>query len=45
MKYYNGVGTPEWLMIQIGRFGQKTEESVKKTSKKALKKLEKTIER
>ncbi|MEJ2280038.1 MAG: OpgC domain-containing protein [Candidatus Lokiarchaeota archaeon] len=38
MKYFNGVGTPEWLMIQVGRFGQKTEESVKKTSKKAFSK-------
>ncbi|TFF87308.1 MAG: DUF1624 domain-containing protein, partial [Promethearchaeota archaeon] len=37
MKYFNGVGTPEWLMIQIGRLGQKTEESIKKTSSKVLK--------
>ena len=29
-EFYNGVGSPEWIMIQIGRIGQKTGQSVKK---------------
>ena len=33
-EYFNGVGSPEWIMIQIGRIGQKTGESVKKEAKK-----------
>ncbi|MGV9171398.1 MAG: acyltransferase family protein [Promethearchaeia archaeon] len=32
-EYGNGVGTPEWFMIQIGRIGEKTGEEVKKGSK------------
>jgi hypothetical protein len=27
---YNGVGSPEWLMVQVGRVGQKTGKTVKK---------------
>jgi hypothetical protein len=30
MEFFNGVGSPEWIMVQIGRIGQKTTESVKK---------------
>jgi len=30
MEFYNGVGSPEWIMIQIGRIGQKTGHTVKK---------------
>ncbi|MBY9003414.1 MAG: OpgC domain-containing protein [Candidatus Lokiarchaeota archaeon] len=30
MEFYNGVGSPEWIMIQVGRIGQKTGQSVKK---------------
>ena len=33
-EYANGVGSPEWVMIQISRIGQKTGESVKKEAKK-----------
>jgi uncharacterized membrane protein len=33
-EYANGVGSPEWIMIQISRIGQKTGESVKKEAKK-----------
>ena len=29
-EYGNGVGSPEWIMIQISRIGQKTGETVKK---------------
>jgi uncharacterized membrane protein len=29
-EFYNGVGSPEWIMIQIGRIGQKTGHNVKK---------------
>jgi hypothetical protein len=41
IEYGNGVMSPEWIMIQVGRIGQKTGESVSKTSKKAY---EKTVE-
>ncbi|TXT59279.1 MAG: conserved membrane protein of unknown function [Promethearchaeota archaeon] len=41
LEYGNGVMSPEWIMIQVGRIGQKTGESVSKTSKKAY---EKTVE-
>ncbi|MHA2086930.1 MAG: hypothetical protein ACW972_01550, partial [Promethearchaeota archaeon] len=33
MEYAKGVGSPEWMMIQIGRIGQKSGEAVKKTTK------------
>ena len=33
-EYGNGVGSPEWIMIQISRIGQKTGETVKKEVKK-----------
>ncbi len=29
-EFYGGAGSPEWLMVQIGRIGQKTGETVKK---------------
>ncbi len=29
-EFYNGKGSPEWLMVQIGRIGQKTGKRVKK---------------
>ncbi|MBY8979043.1 MAG: DUF1624 domain-containing protein [Candidatus Lokiarchaeota archaeon] len=29
-EFYNGVGSPEWLMVQVGRIGQKTGKTVKK---------------
>jgi len=29
-EFYDGVGSPEWLMVQIGRIGQKTGKTVKK---------------
>jgi uncharacterized membrane protein len=29
-EFYNGVGSPEWLMVQVGRIGQKTGKSIKK---------------
>jgi hypothetical protein len=38
IEYGNGVMSPEWIMIQVGRIGQKTGESVSKTSKKAYEK-------
>lgn len=33
-EYANGVGSPEWFMIQIGRIGQKTGEKMKEEAKK-----------
>jgi hypothetical protein len=32
-EYGNGVGSPEWVMIQISKIGQKTGQSVKKEAK------------
>ncbi len=29
-EFYSGVGSPEWLMVQVGRIGQKTGKTVKK---------------
>jgi hypothetical protein len=34
-EYGNGVGSPEWFMIQIGRIGQRTRERVKEEVEKA----------
>ncbi|MHA1660545.1 MAG: heparan-alpha-glucosaminide N-acetyltransferase domain-containing protein [Promethearchaeota archaeon] len=38
MEFFNGVGSPEWIMVQIGRIGQKTGETVKKEGKIIVKK-------
>jgi len=29
-EFYNGVGSPEWIIVQVGRIGQKTGKTVKK---------------
>ncbi|MFX0187700.1 MAG: heparan-alpha-glucosaminide N-acetyltransferase domain-containing protein [Candidatus Hodarchaeota archaeon] len=42
-EYGNGVGSPEWIMIQISRIGQKTGETVKKEAKKIEKKIEEIV--
>lgn len=41
MEYGKGVGSPEWLMVQLGRIGQKSGEVVKKTTKKMYVKIKK----
>ncbi len=41
MEYAKGVGSPEWLMVQLGRIGQKSGEAVKKTTKKMYDKIRK----
>jgi len=41
MEYFKGVGSPEWMMIQIGRIGQKSGEAVKKTTKMVYAKIKK----
>ncbi|MFX1350500.1 MAG: hypothetical protein ACFE92_17655, partial [Promethearchaeota archaeon] len=41
MEYAKGVGSPEWLMVQMGRIGQKSGEAVKKTTKKMYQKIKK----
>ncbi|MFX0023368.1 MAG: heparan-alpha-glucosaminide N-acetyltransferase domain-containing protein [Candidatus Hermodarchaeota archaeon] len=41
MEYARGVGSPEWLMVQLGRIGQKSGEAVKKTTKKMYAKIKK----
>jgi uncharacterized membrane protein len=43
IKFYNGVGSPEWIMIQIGKITEKTDESITKQSKKVYQKAKKTI--
>jgi MFS family permease len=45
IEYGRGIGSPEWLMVQIGRIGQKTGENIKKTSQFAVEKTKKTIEK
>ncbi|TFG29360.1 MAG: DUF1624 domain-containing protein [Promethearchaeota archaeon] len=48
-EYGNGIGSPEWFMIQIGRIGQKTGEKVKeeviKTEELIAKEIKKTEEK
>ncbi|MBD3193910.1 MAG: hypothetical protein GF317_02570 [Candidatus Lokiarchaeota archaeon] len=41
--FAGGVGSPEWLMIQMGRIGEKTGDGIKKTSEKAYEKAKKGI--
>ncbi|MHA1985226.1 MAG: hypothetical protein ACW98D_01185 [Promethearchaeota archaeon] len=41
MEYFKGIGSPEWMMIQIGRIGQKSGEAVKKTTKMVYAKIKK----
>jgi len=43
MEYFNGVGSPEWFMVQLGRVGQKTEEFVKKETHFIAEKAKETI--
>jgi len=38
-EYGRGVGSPEWLMLQMGRIGQKSGEAVVKTTKKVYNKI------
>jgi hypothetical protein len=43
MEYFNGVGSPEWIMVQLGKVGQKTEEFVKKETHVIAEKAKGTI--
>ena len=45
IEYGRGIGSPEWLMIQIGRIGQKTGENIKKTSQIAVEKTKESIKK
>lgn len=40
-EFWRGVGSPEWLMVQLGRIGQKSGEAVVKTSRKVINKIKK----
>jgi hypothetical protein len=40
-EFGRGVGSPEWLMVQMGRIGQKSGEAVVKTTKKVYNKIKK----
>ena len=44
-EYGNGVGSPEWFMIQIGRIGQKTGEKVKEEALKTEKFITREIKK
>jgi len=39
LKYFKGVGSPEWIMVQISRIAQKTEEEVIKVEDKVKEKI------
>ncbi len=41
MEYAKGIGSPEWLMVQLGRIRQKSGQTVKKTSKKVYSRIKK----
>ncbi len=41
MEFAKGVGSPEWLMVQLGRIGQKSGETVKKTTQKVYNRIKK----
>jgi len=45
IEYGKGIGSPEWLMVQIGRIGQKTGENIKKTSQIAIEKTKESIKK
>jgi hypothetical protein len=45
IEYGRGIGSPEWIMIQIGRIGQKTGENIKKTSLIAVEKTKESIKK
>ena len=45
IEYGKGIGSPEWLMVQIGRIGQKTGENLKKTSQIAVEKTKESIKK
>jgi len=45
IKFFNGVGSPEWIIIQIGRITQKTDEEITKQSKKVYKKAKEGIQK
>lgn len=41
IEFANGVGSPEWIMVQIGRIGQKTTDAVKKETHLIVEKIKK----
>jgi len=41
IEFANGVGSPEWIMVQIGRIGQKTTQAVKKETHLIVEKIKK----
>ncbi|MHA1411606.1 MAG: heparan-alpha-glucosaminide N-acetyltransferase domain-containing protein [Promethearchaeota archaeon] len=43
IEYFRGVGSPEWIMIQLGRIGQKTTEVVKKEIQTIEEEIKETI--
>jgi hypothetical protein len=42
-EFYGGVGSPEWLMVQVGRIGQKTGGTVKKEISIIEKEIKETV--
>ena len=44
-EFFNGAGSPEWIMIQIGRIGQKTSKTVKKEFQVIEEEIKDTIQK
>ena len=44
-EFFNGVGSPEWIMVQIGRVGHKTSKMVKKEFEVIEEELKDTIQK
>jgi len=42
-EFYGGVGSPEWIMVQVGRIGQKTGKTVKKEIRVIEKEIKETV--
>ncbi len=45
IEFAGGVGTPEWIMVQIGRIGQKTGKSIKKETHVIKEELKESVKK
>ena len=44
-EFYGGAGSPEWIMVQVGRIGQKTGETVKKEIRIIEEEIKETVQK
>jgi hypothetical protein len=44
-EFFEGKGSPEWLMVQMGRIGQKTSHTVKKEMKNIEEEIKDTVQK